>query len=226
MSKSISGNLKINRRRALLLPAGIGAAMALPAEAADTGARPASGDCSTPRSAVAKTQYGKVRGYVESGVLTFQGDSVRSEYRRREPLASGQTSQTLGWRVSCTGVRRELPAAAARLHGGRTVVPLPVDRRLHERRYAQAERLDSLSNRQASRAGLLSRRRLHVRVGVRIGVAGRRPIGPASRRGFSHGESSPQSAGIPRPVRDRRRRIRGLGERRNDRPRRLAPLDS
>jgi para-nitrobenzyl esterase len=73
MSKSISGNLKINRRRALLLPAGIGAAMALPAEAADTGARPASGDCSTPRSAVAKTQYGKVRGYVESGVLTFQG---------------------------------------------------------------------------------------------------------------------------------------------------------
>src|ERR1019366_4573187 len=29
--------------------------------------------CSTPRSAVAKTQYGKVRGYVEDGVLTFKG---------------------------------------------------------------------------------------------------------------------------------------------------------
>jgi para-nitrobenzyl esterase len=71
---AISGNrTKINRRRALLLPAGIGAAMALPAEAADNGSRPASGDCSTPRSAVAKTQYGKVRGYVESGVLTFKG---------------------------------------------------------------------------------------------------------------------------------------------------------
>jgi para-nitrobenzyl esterase len=65
--------MKINRRRALLLPAGIGAAMALPAEAADTGGRPASGDCSTSRSAVAKTQYGKVRGFVQSGVLTFQG---------------------------------------------------------------------------------------------------------------------------------------------------------
>jgi para-nitrobenzyl esterase len=77
MSKSNSGNgTKINRRRALLLPAGIGAAMALPADAADNakgGAHPGPGDCSTPRSAVAKTQYGKVRGYVESGVLTFLG---------------------------------------------------------------------------------------------------------------------------------------------------------
>ena len=31
------------------------------------------GRCSTPRSAVAKTQYGKVRGYVEDGVFTFKG---------------------------------------------------------------------------------------------------------------------------------------------------------
>ena len=75
MSKSNSGSrTKINRRQALLLPAGIGAAVALPGEAADnTGGRPGVGDCSTPHSAVAKTQYGKVRGYVESGVLTFQG---------------------------------------------------------------------------------------------------------------------------------------------------------
>lgn len=77
MSNSNSANrTRINRRQALLLPAGIGAAMALPAEAADNskgGNRPASADCSTPRSAVAKTQYGKVRGYVDSGVLTFQG---------------------------------------------------------------------------------------------------------------------------------------------------------
>ena len=29
--------------------------------------------CSTPRTAVARTQYGKVRGYVEDGVLTFKG---------------------------------------------------------------------------------------------------------------------------------------------------------
>ena len=61
MSKSISKDpMKINRRRALLLPAGIGASMALPAAAADNakgGGRSAHGDCSTPRSAVAKTQY-------------------------------------------------------------------------------------------------------------------------------------------------------------------------
>src|SRR6476469_3133851 len=31
------------------------------------------GTCSTPRSAIATTQYGKVRGYVEDGVLTFKG---------------------------------------------------------------------------------------------------------------------------------------------------------
>ena len=33
--------------------------------------RPAT--CSTPRTAMAKTQYGKVRGYLEDGVLTFKG---------------------------------------------------------------------------------------------------------------------------------------------------------
>src|SRR5215472_1826730 len=70
---------KINRRRALLLPAaGVGAAIALPALpalAADNKNTPAqsSGSCSTPRTAVAKTQYGKVRGYVDDGVLTFKG---------------------------------------------------------------------------------------------------------------------------------------------------------
>jgi para-nitrobenzyl esterase len=78
MSNTSSNNgTSINRRRALLLPAaGIGAAMALRADAAD-GTKPTapqtSGTTSTPRSAVAKTQYGKVRGYVQSGVLTFKG---------------------------------------------------------------------------------------------------------------------------------------------------------
>src|SRR5689334_21199402 len=77
MSQSSSGDrTRMNRRRALLLPmAGMGAAMAMPAAAAD-GTKPgsqASNTCSTPRSAVAKTQYGKVRGYVSDGVLTFKG---------------------------------------------------------------------------------------------------------------------------------------------------------
>jgi para-nitrobenzyl esterase len=68
----------VNRRQALLLPttAGLGAALAQTAEASDstkTAAHQAPGNCATPRSAVAKTQYGKVRGYVDAGVLTFKG---------------------------------------------------------------------------------------------------------------------------------------------------------
>ena len=75
MSKSKSDSyMTWNRRQALLLPAtaGIGAALAPPAMA--SGTKPAVPDgCSTPRSAVARTQYGKVRGYIEGGVLTFKG---------------------------------------------------------------------------------------------------------------------------------------------------------
>ena len=68
---------QLNRRQALLWPAaGLGAAMAIPGEASDsikTAAHQEPGGCATPRSAVAKTQYGKVRGYVDGGVLTFKG---------------------------------------------------------------------------------------------------------------------------------------------------------
>jgi para-nitrobenzyl esterase len=68
----------MNRREALLLPAtvGLGAALTNIAEASDgtkTAAHQASGNCSTPRTAVAKTQYGKVRGFVDAGVFTFKG---------------------------------------------------------------------------------------------------------------------------------------------------------
>jgi para-nitrobenzyl esterase len=70
--------MAMNRRQALLLPAtaGLGAALAQTSEASDstkTGAHQAPGNCSTPRSAVAKTQYGKVRGYLDAGVFTFKG---------------------------------------------------------------------------------------------------------------------------------------------------------
>src|SRR3569833_4654274 len=69
---------KSTRREALLLSAagGLGAAFArLDAAPAATEStqqqRP--GLCSTPRSAVAQTQYGIVRGYEDDGVLTFKG---------------------------------------------------------------------------------------------------------------------------------------------------------
>src|SRR3954447_24262906 len=69
---------RLNRRQAMLLPAtaGIGAAFSTPANASDStkgGAHQDPGGCSTPRSAVAKTQYGKVRGFLDGGVLTFKG---------------------------------------------------------------------------------------------------------------------------------------------------------
>jgi para-nitrobenzyl esterase len=78
MSRSNSNDQnRLSRRRALILPAaGLGTAMALDAEAAEgnkTATPQASASCSTPRSAVVKTQYGKVRGFIQSGVLTFKG---------------------------------------------------------------------------------------------------------------------------------------------------------
>jgi para-nitrobenzyl esterase len=66
----------INRRDALTFGAGgIGLAMSAAAIAAPgrAPARRASGEGTTPRSAIANTQYGKVRGYVAGDVFTFKG---------------------------------------------------------------------------------------------------------------------------------------------------------
>src|ERR1039458_4725999 len=79
MSKPDSENsILLNRREALVLSAaaGMGAAFAKQASglgSTKAGARQATGNCSTPRSAVANTQYGKVRGFVDGGVITFKG---------------------------------------------------------------------------------------------------------------------------------------------------------
>jgi para-nitrobenzyl esterase len=68
----------LTRRQALILSATAGASLAAgaPAFASDsikTAAHQGPGNCSTPRSAIAKTQYGKVRGFVDGEVLTFKG---------------------------------------------------------------------------------------------------------------------------------------------------------
>jgi para-nitrobenzyl esterase len=73
----------LSRRQALLLSAsaGLGAALAGTACGTPDATTPApqtaspapAASCSTPRSAVATTQYGKVRGYVEDGVMAFKG---------------------------------------------------------------------------------------------------------------------------------------------------------
>ena len=77
MPKSLNPTI-LSRRHALLLAgtASIGATgepLAFASDSIKTGAHQESGDCSTPRSAVAKTQYGKVRGFLVDGVLTFKG---------------------------------------------------------------------------------------------------------------------------------------------------------
>ena len=68
----------MNRRQALFLSATAGMSVALgkPAIAMDntkTAAHQETGNCSTPRTAVASTGYGKVRGFVDGGVFTFKG---------------------------------------------------------------------------------------------------------------------------------------------------------
>ena len=80
MPDSRRGNRStLNRRQLLQLSSAAGVAAVLPgsvvahepAPAAAATATPST--CSTLRTAVATTQYGKVRGYVEDGVLTFKG---------------------------------------------------------------------------------------------------------------------------------------------------------
>jgi para-nitrobenzyl esterase len=75
VSKSNSeSSITLNRRQALLSATAGVAALAGTARSSEAATvKAAAASCSTPRSAVAKTQYGKVRGYVEEGVLTFKG---------------------------------------------------------------------------------------------------------------------------------------------------------
>jgi para-nitrobenzyl esterase len=68
----------LTRREALFLSATAGfsvatANSALASDSIKTGAHQQPGNVSTPRSAIAKTQYGKVRGFLDGGVLTFKG---------------------------------------------------------------------------------------------------------------------------------------------------------
>ncbi|MGD0154998.1 MAG: carboxylesterase family protein [Terracidiphilus sp.] len=78
MSSDSENGIRISRREALLFSAaaGMGIALAKDAHASDstkTGTHQEPGNCSTPRSATANTQYGKVRGFLDGGVFTFKG---------------------------------------------------------------------------------------------------------------------------------------------------------
>ncbi len=69
---------KLNRRDAMLLSLAGGLSLASAAHATEpipvpTPRPPAAPGTSTPRSAIAATQYGRVRGFLDDGVLTFKG---------------------------------------------------------------------------------------------------------------------------------------------------------
>ena len=76
--KLSKNGLLLNRRKAMFLSAGAGLGLALSNEAhgsdsIKTGVHQEPDGCSTPRSAIANTQYGKVRGFVAGGIITFKG---------------------------------------------------------------------------------------------------------------------------------------------------------
>jgi para-nitrobenzyl esterase len=78
MVKQTRGFEMMTRREALLYSASAGLGLSLPryAKAMDstkTAAHLDPGVCTTPAAAVAKTQYGRVRGFLSGGVYTFKG---------------------------------------------------------------------------------------------------------------------------------------------------------
>ena len=67
----------LTRREALILSStaglGVAANVAAASDSVKTAAHQDPGRVTTPRSAIAKTQYGKVRGFLDGGVFTFKG---------------------------------------------------------------------------------------------------------------------------------------------------------
>ena len=75
--RNSTGGTRLNRREALRLAAATGLGLAsgsgYASDSIKTAAHQAPGNLSTPRSAIATTQYGKVRGFLDGGVFTFKG---------------------------------------------------------------------------------------------------------------------------------------------------------
>lgn len=70
--------MELNRRDLLRISAAAGLGLAgsqlgVASDSTKSAAHQQPGICATPRSAVAKTQYGKVRGYLDGDVFTFKG---------------------------------------------------------------------------------------------------------------------------------------------------------
>ena len=151
-----------------------------PLTAPRSGSHQDPGNCSTPRSAIADTQHGKVRGYLDGGVFTFKG------------VPYGQDTG---------GANRWLPAKPPTPWTGErhTLIYGPnCPQTLHDFKAIETSFLfdwddgylgeDMLklniwtpsSDRQAAGDGLFPWRRLFLRLGLRIALARRRADGAAS----------------------------------------------
>ena len=209
-------NSTLSRRQLLRLSTTAGVAAALPdvaqafqgakpAARAAAASKPPAGSCSTPRSAVAGTRYGKVRGYVEDGVFTFKGIPYGAKTGGENRWLPAKPPKPWDGEYPALIYGANCPQ---RLHDWveRADLPPGLERRLPERRHAQAERLDAEPDRQAPGDGLLPRRRLHLRLVLRTALARRRADGAPPRRRAGVRQSPPEHPRVPRPLRDRRRR--------------------
>ena len=224
MSRSNSeSSTKLNRRQALLLSATAGVA-ALAGTSCGSGGgtntaapQAPAASCSTPRTAVANTQYGKVRGYVEDGVLTFKGVpyGANTGGENRWLPAKPPTPWEGEYPALTYG-----PNCPQHLHdwsSEQTFLQQWTDGWL-ERGHAQGEHLDAQPDGQTPGDVLHSWRRLFLRLGLRTRLAGRGADGPASRRRVRDGQSPSQHPRILRRVLDRRVGVCRFGQRRDDRP--------
>ncbi len=108
-----------DRREALLAYAiGGGALFASPGSARAGAGRDRSDRCSTPADAVARTQYGPVRGYVDDGVYTFKGvpygDDTGGEHRwlpARPPKRWTEPLNALTYGANCPQTPHDFRAA-------------------------------------------------------------------------------------------------------------------
>ena len=218
----------LSRRQLLHLSTAAGLGAALPdAAQALQGARPAApvaaapkaaaGSCSTPRTAVANTRYGKVRGYVEDGVFTFKG---------------------VPYGADTGGENRWLPAKPPKPWDGEypaLTYGANCPQRLHDwsseqtflQQWTDGWQSEDMLKVNIWTPGLTGkrpgdvlhpRRRLHVRLGLRARLAGRGADGEAPRRRVGDRQPPPQHPRVPRPLRVRRAGVRRLGQRRHDRP--------
>ena len=172
MSKTDLGKrILLNRREALVLSAaaGVGAAFAKQASGLDStkaAAHQEPGNCSTPRTAVANTQYGMVRGFADGGVITFKGipygQTTGGENRwlpAKAPTPWKDEFPALIYGANC-------PQNAARLYGDRAVVFAGLGRWVPRRGHAEAKRVDAESDGEARGDGVSAWRRIRLRIGL------------------------------------------------------------